>query len=64
MTKYKNLSKRDWIRIIVYITGFVGVITIGAIFLYCPPYFFIWLILVMGSLLLFMRWHVKNFAYR
>jgi len=63
MTKYKKPAKRDWIRIIVYIAVFVGVITIGAIFL-LPTYFYIWLILVIGGLLLFVRWHVKNFAYR
>jgi len=63
MTKYEKPTKRDWITIVVYIAVLVGVITIGAIFL-IPNYFYVWLIPMIGGLLLFVRWHVKNFAYR
>ena len=63
MNKYKKMGKVDWLRIIGYIAMVIGVITIGGIFL-LPTYLYIWLILTSGSILLFIRWHVKNFAYR
>jgi len=63
MSKYKRMGKGDWIKIIVYITLLIGVITIGGIFL-LPSYFYIWLILTSGSMLLFIRWHIRTFAYK
>lgn len=63
MTQYQKTTKEDWIRTIIYLVVFAAVIIIGAIFI-LPVYWYIWLILVMGSLFLLVRWHAKNFAYR
>ena len=65
MAQYKETTKRDWIRTIAYIAVSIAVIIIGAIFL-LPAYWYwyIWLILVVGSLFLLVRWHAKKFAYR
>ena len=63
--RYEELRRGDWVRVIAYIAIFifVGVITTAS-FLLLPNYFHIWLILVIGGLVLFVRWHVRNFAYR
>ena len=63
MNKYKKMEKEDWMRRSRCIVLVIGVITIGGIFL-LPAYFYIWLILTFGSIFLFIRWDVKNFAYR
>jgi len=55
--------RKDWVKIIGFITALIVVIIIGAIFL-IPTYFYIWLILTFGGMVLFIIWHVKNFAYR
>lgn len=63
MTRYQETIKEDWIMTIIYVAVFVAIIIIGAIFL-LPVYWYIWLILVAGSLFLLVKWHSKNFAYR
>ena len=62
MTQYQETTKENWIRTIIYVAVSVAIIIIGAIFLF-PTYWYIWLILVVGSLFLLVRWHAKNFAY-
>ena len=63
MTQYQETTKEDWIRTIIYVAVFVAVIIVWAIFL-LSGYWYIWLILVIGSLFLLVRWHAKKFAYR
>ncbi|HEC78273.1 MAG TPA: hypothetical protein ENI34_03915 [candidate division WOR-3 bacterium] len=63
MTEYRKRTKKDWIRLIIYIIVFVCVGSISAFFL-LPRYFYIWLILIVGGLLLFVDWYVKNTAFQ
>lgn len=61
--QYQETKKEDLIRTIICVAIFVMVILIGVIFL-LQVYWYIWLIFVIGSLFLLVRWHTKNFAYR
>ena len=63
MTQYRETTKKDWIKTIVYIAVFVALLVIGAILL-LPAYWYIWLILVIVGLFFLVRWHAKQFAYR
>jgi hypothetical protein len=62
-TQYRETTKEDWARTIIYLSLFVAVIVTGAIFL-MPVYWHIWLVLVAGSLFLLVGWHKKTSTYR
>jgi len=66
VTQYEEITEQDWIRTIAYISAFISVIVVGAVFLIPINSIGIifWLILVGEGLFLLVRWHAKTFAYR
>jgi DNA-directed RNA polymerase subunit RPC12/RpoP len=60
---YKETTKEDWLKTMMYIAVFVLVIISGAIIL-LPSYAYIWLLLFAGSLFLLVKWHAHTFGYR
>lgn len=62
MTKYKK-TKKEKISAIFYVSLFVALIVIGAIFL-IPDYWYILLILLIIGLFILVKWHARTFAYR
>lgn len=63
MAKYREITKKDWLKTIIYIVVFVS-IKITAALLLLPDYWYIFLIILSGLIFLIMNWHSKNFAYR
>ncbi len=67
MNKYMETTRSDRVRTIIYISIFLGVVVIGAVFLAPvnpPAGAVIWIILSAGALFLLVRWHALTFAYR
>ncbi len=63
MNQYLESTREDWRKTFSYIAVLVVINVIGTFFL-LPAFWYIWLILIAGSLFLLVRWHAKNFAYR
>jgi DNA-directed RNA polymerase subunit RPC12/RpoP len=63
MTPNREITKEDWIRTAIYLSLFVAALVIGAVLL-LPDYWYGWLLLVVGGILLLVRWHAAHFAYR
>ena len=63
MNQYLESTREDWRKTFSYIAVLVAINVIGTLFL-LPALWYIWLILIAGSLFLLVRWHAKNFAYR
>jgi len=61
--KYCEISKKDWVETGIYLTAFIAIMVVGAIFL-LPRYPLFWIALVAVELLFLVYWHTKNFAYR
>jgi DNA-directed RNA polymerase subunit RPC12/RpoP len=67
--KYRETTREDWLKTIIYVALFIAIITIGAIFL-LSAYLYVWLIILTASLILaislflLVQWHARNFAYR
>jgi hypothetical protein len=62
MAQYRETTKGDWARTIIYVLLFCAVLVIGALYL-LPAYWYAWSILVVGCLFLLVRWHARSFAY-
>lgn len=64
---YRQVTKRDWWRVGVYILLTIVVITVGALVLVPgtqPLEMALWLVMFFGGLFLLVRWHANNTAYR
>lgn len=66
MNKYKETTRSDSVRTLIYISIFLGVVVIGAVFLapVNPPAGAVWIILSAGALFLLVRWHALTFEYQ
>jgi uncharacterized C2H2 Zn-finger protein len=62
MMKYKEPTSKDYTQSIVFILIFIFVIAVGA-FLLLPKYWYLWLLLVIGGLMLLVNWHKKKTVY-
>jgi DNA-directed RNA polymerase subunit RPC12/RpoP len=68
-SKYREATREDWLKTIVYLALFIAILAIGAIFL-LSAYLYVWLTILAASLILaislflLVQWHARNFAYR
>jgi DNA-directed RNA polymerase subunit RPC12/RpoP len=60
---YQDPKKSDWIKGILSITVYLVVIS-GSAFLLLLDYWYIWLVIVFGGLVLIVNWHTQSYAYR
>jgi DNA-directed RNA polymerase subunit RPC12/RpoP len=63
MTQTRKTTKGDWGRTALYVGLFVALLIVGAALL-LRAYAYLWLLLVVGGLVLLVRWHARRFAYR
>jgi hypothetical protein len=59
---YTKPTRSDYTRSIVYILIFIFVITGGA-YLFLPKYWYFWVLLVVGGLVLLVYWHKEKTVY-
>jgi len=62
MSTYRKPKRSDSTKSLLFIIIYVSVISITAFFLLIT-YWYLWLALVAGGLILFVRWHKKSTAY-
>ena len=60
---YQNPQKQDWVKGILSLVIYVAVIGVSAFWL-LPDYWYLWLTLVLGGMLLIVNWHTRSYAYR
>jgi DNA-directed RNA polymerase subunit RPC12/RpoP len=63
MVKFRETSRKDWVKTIALISLAISAIAVGAIFLMLA-YWYIWLLIVALIVLLLVRWHAKTYGYR
>ena len=61
--KYQEPTRKDWVTGIASLVIFVLVITISALLLF-TDYWFLWPVLVLGGIVILVRWHTKQYACR
>ena len=61
--RYEDPTRKDWILGIAFLVIYVVIITLGAIFL-LPEYWYVWLILVIGGMILSVLNQKLNYACR
>ncbi|HET8686570.1 MAG TPA: hypothetical protein VFM18_07885 [Methanosarcina sp.] len=60
--RYWEVSQSDWYATAQVLFAFIAVIVMSSVFL-LPGYWYLWLLIIAGSLALIVAWHAKNFAY-
>jgi hypothetical protein len=63
VAQYKETSKNDWVKTIVYVAVFIAVL-IGSVFLLWPAYWYLWFLVLGAGVFLLVLWHNQNYAYR
>ena len=63
MSKYRKPKRSDWTKSLLIISIYVAVISITA-FVLLLTYWYIWLVIVAGGLVLLVLWHKQSTAYR
>jgi len=61
--KYQDPTRRDWIIGIASLVVFVVAITFGAVLLF-TDYWYLWLLLVFGGIVILVHRQTKNYACR
>ena len=64
---YREVTRRDWMKVGAYILLTIIVIAVGALALVPgarPLEMALWLVLFFGGLFLLVRWHANSTAYR
>ncbi len=67
MTRYRQPTPRDWLRVIVSLSLFAKVVTAATLvlmFLFPSGHGYIWALALFLSLFLLVRWHAGYTAYR
>ena len=59
----QRITTQDWIKTILYLTLFIIIIILGAIFL-LPKLWYLWAIIILAGILWITKWHTDNFAYK
>ncbi len=62
MSIYRKPSRKDWLKNLIYITAYVLVIGFSSFHLLLS-YWYVWITLVIGGLLLLVSWHTKAAIY-
>jgi len=60
---YRDPEKKDWINGLLSIVLYLVVISATA-FLLLMDYWYLWLIIVFGGLVIIVNWHTQSYAYR
>jgi hypothetical protein len=60
---YQNPKKGDWVRGLLVIALYIFAISISAFYLLIE-YWYLWLMIVSGGLILMVNWHTRSYAYR
>ena len=60
--RYREVFQSDWYGTALVLFAFIALIVVSSVFL-LPSYWYLWLIIIAGSLALLVAWHARNFAY-
>jgi len=60
--RYLEVTKNDWYGTAQVLFAFIAIVMISSVSL-LPEHWYLWLIVIAGSLALLVAWHAKNFAY-
>jgi hypothetical protein len=60
---YRKPKRSDWTKSLLFIGIYVAAISVAA-FILLVTYWYLWIALVAGGMLLFVLWHKKSTAYR
>lgn len=63
MSTYRKTKRSDWIKSLLFIGIYVAAVSVTA-FVLLVTYWYLWIALVAGGLLLPVLWHKKSTAYR
>lgn len=63
MSNYRETAKRDWVVTIALIIILMTGLSVGVILL-LPDFWYLFIVVAAGSLVLLVRWHNRNFAFR
>jgi len=66
VTPYRKPTRSDWVKTVVYLAVYIGAISMGAFLLLTRGTvgIVVWALVVVGGLILLVRWHSKITAYR
>lgn len=62
MSSYGRSKKNDWLKTFSYIAIYLAVLGLSSPYL-IPSYWYAWVLLVVGGLILLVLWHTKTSAY-
>jgi hypothetical protein len=62
MPTYREIKRSDWTKSLLFIGIYVATISITA-FILLVTYWYLWIALVAGGMLLLVLWHKKSTAY-
>ena len=60
---YHRPKKGDWVKGSLAIAGYILAISVSAFYLLIE-YWYLWLVIVVGGLVLIVNWHTQSYAYR
>ncbi len=60
--RYWEVTQSDWYGTAQLLFAFIAVVVVSSVFL-LSGYWYLWLIVIIVSLVLLVAWHAKNFAY-
>jgi len=62
LSSYRKSNRKDWLKTLVYITAYLAILGFTGIYLLLS-YWYVWISLVAGGLVILVFWHAKATAY-
>ena len=62
MSSYRKSRRKDWLKTLIYIALYLTILVFSAFYLLLS-YWYIFMVLVVGGLIIFVSWHKKATAY-